>query len=416
MNRFSILLGAALTFPTVSVAADNYSARCTRGDDARTIAVVSPGLVGKRCDVRYTQTGDARVPFHADNSSDFCEQKARELVGELATSGFDCAEFAALPAATSPPVTAAAEASQPESDFVVDVERVAPAQTLTSPSPQPAAPEPVVDAVEDVAPAIPETTVSELRLEESAVAQTAAIASVPAAAEDVLREPARVADGAPARLFDETAPVEQSNIVVANARRITGATPDVAPRAVEQGQPPRAGATPVLQTSAVQAPAPTTSTPVAASTASAASAPVAGESKPKVATNALRSPEEIIVATLEARIAAWNEGNLNAFMETYWKDKKLKFVSGSSVNSGWTATMRQYRDDHASPEGLGSLSFENMDVNLITDDVAVVTGRFNLVKSEQAENGTYSLVLRRFDGAWRIVHDHTNPDIAVPTE
>ena len=53
---------------------------CTRGADARTIEIISPGVVGESCDVRYTRSGNASVPYHADNASDFCARKARELV------------------------------------------------------------------------------------------------------------------------------------------------------------------------------------------------------------------------------------------------------------------------------------------------------------------------------------------------
>jgi len=47
---------------------------------------------------------------------------------------------------------------------------------------------------------------------------------------------------------------------------------------------------------------------------------------------------------------------------------------------------------------------------MITEDVAVVVGRFNLQRQAQFNTGIFSLVMKQIDGAWRIVHDHTVAD------
>ena len=44
------------------------------------------------------------------------------------------------------------------------------------------------------------------------------------------------------------------------------------------------------------------------------------------------------------------------------------------------------------------------------DDVAVVTGRFKHAKNDEASSGLFSMVMRRNEGVWRIVHDHTSAD------
>lgn len=115
-----------------------------------------------------------------------------------------------------------------------------------------------------------------------------------------------------------------------------------------------------------------------------------------------------------ASAAAWNEGDLDAFMGVYWKSDELKFVSGSEISRGWSATMKHYRDEYSGGQGLGRLSFERLEPKLVTDDVAVVTGRFNLAKGGANSTGLFSLVMRRDNGVWRIVHDHSNTD--TPTQ
>jgi ketosteroid isomerase-like protein len=124
----------------------------------------------------------------------------------------------------------------------------------------------------------------------------------------------------------------------------------------------------------------------------------------------LRTPAEVVRATLMAQAAAWNEGDLDGFMNGYWKSDELKFVSGGAITKGWDATIKRYRDRYAGATGLGQLGFDKLDVKLVTDNVAVVTGRFNLVNNGETSSGLFSLVMRRDNGAWRIVHDHTSAD------
>ena len=73
--------------------ASEFKTVCTRGNDSRIVEVVTPGEVGAVCDVRYFRGSNRSpaVPFHADNSKNFCLQKANELINTLATAGYDCA-------------------------------------------------------------------------------------------------------------------------------------------------------------------------------------------------------------------------------------------------------------------------------------------------------------------------------------
>ena len=72
--------------------------------------------------------------------------------------------------------------------------------------------------------------------------------------------------------------------------------------------------------------------------------------------------------------------------------------------------MKRYRDRYSGGEGLGQLGFDKLDVEVVTEDIAVVTGRFNLARGGETSGGVFSLVMRRDAGAWRIVHDHTSAD------
>ena len=449
-----IFAGAAGVWTMVgAAAAQSYNVSCVKGGDERTVEIISPGEVGAACDVRYAQGGVTRTPYHANNSSAFCTEKAGEIVSTLITSGFACGQVGgpltaeARPATDSPAVDIDAavvealpepapapqeaptaepvpepiiEAAPPALDAASDLAgapaaETAPAETSAADTPAPdslvgaapieepfssvGAPEPAAPASSGVVePLEPVATENLLR-------DDAAAAPVEASTGGVIEEtgllsepaPATVATRGPAALAGDSLEDLQPAAEPIAAGRLVGAAPEAAP----SSHAAASGAGPV------QTPQPAATAPAAVSAAAPAEPKAAPKKEHAVG---FREPEAVIVATLNAQAAAWNEGNLAAFMDIYWNDDNLKFVSGTSITKGWASTMKRYRERYADDSGLGQLSFEKTDVEMITDDVAVVTGRYNHVKNEEASSGAYTLVMKRIGGVWRIVHDHTVGD------
>lgn len=115
-------------------------------------------------------------------------------------------------------------------------------------------------------------------------------------------------------------------------------------------------------------------------------------------------------AVLDAQVEAWNRGDLEAFMAGYWRSPDLVFQSGSTVTRGWQATLERYRKRYQS-EGkeMGRLRFEELDVQPLGADAAFIRGRWRLTMKDGSEpNGLFTLLARRIDGEWKIVHDHTS--------
>ena len=396
-----------VTLLSSTAMAAGVASTCTRGDDQRLIEIVSPGTVGAACDVRYTRgAGNVKTPYHANNSPDFCAMKAADLMKDLTVSGFSCVAavsdfgaptLAAVPSPAQAPVETAVASAQ--SDFTVDVQRDDP--LVVEPE------TPVDTGVAEQAEALATNSTGDAVENETLEEKLA----------DILTEPSRdVANAGPAQLINADAPMPQSNVRPALNARLTGASPEaqkVAVNAASQSSSSQGVVEPIKTAALAQetrlepaggAPAAPEPAPVEVAE------PVAPTPAPAKATS-LRGPEDTIAQTLLAQAAAWNEGNLEEFMQTYWKDDDLKFVSGGSITKGWSSTMRRYRDKYRGGEGLGKLSFEKLDVDLVTDDVAIVTGRFNLVRGEETPTGLFSLVMRRDAGVWRIVHDHTSADV-----
>jgi uncharacterized protein (TIGR02246 family) len=115
-------------------------------------------------------------------------------------------------------------------------------------------------------------------------------------------------------------------------------------------------------------------------------------------------------SVLDAQVAAWNRGDLEGFMAGYWRSPDLVFCSGDTVTKGWDETLARYRKRYES-EGrdMGRLRFDGIEVIPLGEDATLARGAWRLVLTDGKEpHGLFTLLLRRLDGAWRIVHDHTS--------
>lgn len=107
--------------------------------------------------------------------------------------------------------------------------------------------------------------------------------------------------------------------------------------------------------------------------------------------------------------AAWNRGDLEAFMAGYWRSPKLTFFAGGTEKRGWDAALERYRQRYQG-EGrqMGKLTFSDLNVEVLGPDAAWVRGRWQVVTSKEKLGGLFTLVFKKFPEGWRIVHDHTS--------
>lgn len=135
----------------------------------------------------------------------------------------------------------------------------------------------------------------------------------------------------------------------------------------------------------------------------------AQQAKPPVvpSQSTIEPANDDIRLALTKQTAAWNKGDIDAFMETYWKSDELTFSSGGKTTRGWTATRDRYKQKYTSPELMGKLTFSELEVSVFDHSTALVLGRWHLERKE-AVGGNFSLVLRKIADRWLIIHDHTS--------
>ncbi len=119
------------------------------------------------------------------------------------------------------------------------------------------------------------------------------------------------------------------------------------------------------------------------------------------------SPAEI-QSVLTAQQDAWNHGDIDAFMGGYARSASTVFVSGDEVTRGWETVRDRYRVKYSDRAKMGTLSFSDIEVTMLSPDAAVVLGRWRLKRVNDEPHGRFTLIFKRQPEGWRIVHDHTS--------
>jgi ketosteroid isomerase-like protein len=107
--------------------------------------------------------------------------------------------------------------------------------------------------------------------------------------------------------------------------------------------------------------------------------------------------------------AAWNRGDLDAFMTDYLPGDRTTYVTSRGVIHG-PASIRERYAPRFAPGGMhDSLSFEGIEVDPLAPDVINVVAYYVLSRGDSLiARGPTSLVMVRQDGRLRIVHDHSS--------
>lgn len=118
--------------------------------------------------------------------------------------------------------------------------------------------------------------------------------------------------------------------------------------------------------------------------------------------------KKTILALFQKQVQAWNDGDLEKFMETYWKSPHLTFSGGGKTTRGWQQTLDRYRKSYSSKKLMGHLTFSDFEVIVLGPQSALALGKWKLKREQDAPEGNFSVVLKKIKGRWVIIHDHSS--------
>jgi ketosteroid isomerase-like protein len=121
-----------------------------------------------------------------------------------------------------------------------------------------------------------------------------------------------------------------------------------------------------------------------------------------------QTSEAAIRKVLATQVATWNEANIDAFMETYWKSDSLLFVGKNGPTYGWQNTLNNYKKSYATKEQMGKLNFDILQIKMLSADTYFVLGKWHLTRTVGDAGGFYTLLFKKFADGWKIVADHSS--------
>ncbi len=118
--------------------------------------------------------------------------------------------------------------------------------------------------------------------------------------------------------------------------------------------------------------------------------------------------KQAVLKVLETQRLAWNRGDIDGFMQYYWKSDSLMFVGKNGPNYGWRTTLEHYKKRYPSKAAMGYLDFKVIQLNLLDRSNAFMLGAWHLKRAKDNPGGYFTLWFRKFKDGWKIVVDHTS--------
>lgn len=115
-----------------------------------------------------------------------------------------------------------------------------------------------------------------------------------------------------------------------------------------------------------------------------------------------------ILQLLSKQEKAWNEGNINQFMDGYWENDSLVFVGKNGLTYGYNNTLSNYKKNYPDKTYMGQLKFTILSMQPLGKQFYSIIGKWELFRTVGNLSGHYTILLKKINGQWKIVSDHSS--------
>ena len=121
----------------------------------------------------------------------------------------------------------------------------------------------------------------------------------------------------------------------------------------------------------------------------------------------IKDEKSSIMTVMKDQENAWNRGDIDAFMEGYWKSDRLSFTGSKGISYGWNQVLANYKKNYPDKATMGKLQFDVDELNPISTDAFHMIGKYTLYRENDKPTGYFTLIWKKVDGKWVITSDHT---------
>ena len=124
-------------------------------------------------------------------------------------------------------------------------------------------------------------------------------------------------------------------------------------------------------------------------------------------TNAQIKDDLQISSVMKEQMAAWNAGDMDRYMNTYWRSDSLMFI-GREIEVGWNYVLKNYKRAYPDTASMGKLDFEIVKMKRLSVLYYSVVGKWQLKRSAGDQNGAFTLLFKKIKNKWVIIQDHSS--------
>ena len=117
---------------------------------------------------------------------------------------------------------------------------------------------------------------------------------------------------------------------------------------------------------------------------------------------------QAILKVMHNQELAWNRGDIDGFMQGYWKSDSLLFVGQKGHVYSWKSTIERYKKTYPDKATMGQLTFTILQVKVLDATNAFLFGGWKLKRDKDEPGGYYTLWFKKIKCEWKIVCDHTS--------
>ena len=114
-----------------------------------------------------------------------------------------------------------------------------------------------------------------------------------------------------------------------------------------------------------------------------------------------------IASAMKEQVDSWNSGELAGFMKYYWRSEEMTFHGNKRRLQGWETLNSMYIETYSGAQR-GILEFSGLEITALSFESAYVLGDWKVELPDTVKQGKFTLVWRKMDEGWRIVHDHSS--------
>jgi ketosteroid isomerase-like protein len=126
--------------------------------------------------------------------------------------------------------------------------------------------------------------------------------------------------------------------------------------------------------------------------------------------NRAESANAEIRKIMDEQSICWSKGDLECFMQGYWKSDSLLFVGSRGLTYGWQQTLDNYKQSYPDASAMGKLTFNLKEMKELSPETILVVGKWHLQReaSKGDVEGHFSVIFKQFKDGWKIIADHSS--------